>query len=250
MPATIKFKIMERSIRCIVIDDEPLARELLKSYVERTAGLELSGCYESAADAVKTVMEGSVDLVLLDINMPLLNGIEFGKMIPRRTRIIYVTAYESYALDGFRTNALDYLLKPVSYGEFLKAAGKALEWFSMRQIYENSLTPAMSGDTITVKADYKLVQMKTDSILYIEVRRDRLIFYRKEGEIISSVMSMRDIEEILPASKFMRVHRSFIVNLRNVEVVERNRIVFGKDYIPISESRREEFLRRVGAGGH
>lgn len=218
--------------------------------MERTKGLQLDGCFESAAEAVRTVMSGSVDIVLLDIQMPLLNGIEFGKMIPRRTRIIYVTAYENYALDAIRVNALDYLLKPVSYGEFLKAIGKALEWFSMRRKYEESMKPASSGDTITVKADYRLVQMKTDSILYIEVIKDRLIFYRKEGENVSSVMSMRDIEELLPASKFMRVHRSFIVNLRNVEVVERNRIVFGKTYIPISESKRDEFLRRVGVGGH
>ncbi|MDE6682218.1 MAG: LytTR family DNA-binding domain-containing protein [Muribaculaceae bacterium] len=240
---------MERLLSCIVIDDEPLARELLKNYVERTAGLRLDGCFESSADAVKMVMSGEVDLVLLDINMPLLNGIEFGKMIPRSTRIIYITAYDTYALEGFRANALDYLLKPVSYGEFLKAIGKALEWFAMKESYEKSQVPAPASDTITIKADYRLVQMKTDTILYIEVRKDRLIFFRTEGENISSVMSMRDIEEILPASKFMRVHRSFIVNLRNVEVVERNRIVFGKAYIPISDSRREEFLRRVGVGG-
>ncbi|MDE6028617.1 MAG: LytTR family DNA-binding domain-containing protein [Muribaculaceae bacterium] len=236
---------MERILSCVVIDDEPLACELLKNYVERTSGLRLDGCYESAADAVKHVMAGDVDLVFLDINMPLLNGIEFGKMIPRSTRIIYVTAYDSYAIEGFRTNALDYLLKPVSYAEFLKAVGKALEWFSMRESYEREQA-ATSSDTITVKADYRLVQMKTDTILYIEVRKDRLIFFRTAGENISSVMSMRDIEELLPASKFMRVHRSFIVNLKNVEVVERNRIVFGNTYIPISDARREEFLRRVG----
>ncbi len=240
---------MEQVLRCIVIDDEPLACELIKSYVERTSGLRLDGCYESAAEAVKHVMSGDVDLVLLDINMPLLNGIEFGKMIPRRTRIIYITAYDRYALEGFRANALDYLLKPVSYGEFLKAIGKAIEWFSMRDSYEKRELKMSASDSITVKADYRLVQMKTDTILYIEVRKDRLIFFRSEGENVSSVMSMRDVEEMLPASKFMRVHRSFIVNLRNVEVVERNRIVFGKIYIPISDSKREEFLRRVGAGG-
>ncbi|MBD5189884.1 MAG: response regulator transcription factor [Bacteroidales bacterium] len=240
---------MERLLNCIVIDDEPLARELLKSYVERTAGLRLDGCFESAAEAVKPVMSGEVDLVFLDINMPLLNGIEFGKMIPRRTRIIYITAYDTYALEGFRTNALDYLLKPVSYGEFLKAIGKALEWFSMREVYEMSQEKVSAPHTLTVKADHRLVQMKTDSILYIEVRKDRLIFFRNEGEDVSAVMSMRDIEALLPSSNFMRVHRSFIVNLHNVEVVERNRIIFGKSYIPISDSRRDEFLRRVGVSG-
>ncbi|MDE6717582.1 MAG: LytTR family DNA-binding domain-containing protein [Muribaculaceae bacterium] len=241
---------MERPLKCIVIDDEPLACELIKGYVERTSGLTLSGVYESAADAVKTVMSEEIDLVFLDINMPLLNGIEFAQVIPKRTRIVYVTAYDSYALDGFRANALDYLLKPVSYAEFLNAAGKAMEWFSMRESYEiGKERPSPGEGTLTIRADHRLVQIKTDAILYIEVRKDRLIFYRNTGETLSAVMSMRDIEELLPPSRFMRVHRSFIVNLRNVEVVERNRIVFGNIYIPISDSKREEFMRRVGASG-
>lgn len=250
MNKNLRLRDMERSLRCVIIDDEPLARELLKSYVERTVGIALEGCFESAADAVKLVMSGEIDLVLLDINMPLLNGIEFAKVIPTETRIIYITAYDRYAVDGFRTNALDYLLKPVSYGEFLKSIGKALEWFSMRASYEKQQPATGIKESITIKADYRWIQMKTDSILYIEVKKDRVIFYRTEGEDISAVMSMRDVEELLPMKEFMRVHRSFIVNLNNVEVVERNRIVFGKVYIPISDSRREEFLRRVGASNH
>lgn len=230
---------IERPLKCIVIDDEPLARELLKTYLERTPGLHLEGCFGSAAEAIKTVMTGETDLVFLDINMPLLDGIEFGRLIPERTRIIYVTAYDSYAVEGFKVNALDYLLKPVSYSEFLKAVRRGFEWFAMR---EASTT---SSKMITVKAEGRLIQMKTDSILYIEVRKDRLIFFRKEGEEVTALMSMKEIEEILPASQFMRVHRSFIVNLNNVEVVERNRIVFGNTFIPISNSRREEFLSRI-----
>ncbi|MDE6836097.1 MAG: LytTR family DNA-binding domain-containing protein [Muribaculaceae bacterium] len=238
---------MNRSLKCVVIDDEPLARELIRSYVERTPNLELAGSFESASEAVKTVMTGDIDLIFLDIKMPLLNGVEFAAMIPRSIRVIYVTAYDSYALDAFRTNALDYLLKPVSYAEFMKAVGKAIEWFMMKDTYEASMGPALSGDTITVKADNRLIQMKTDTIKYVEVRKDHLLFFRTTGETVSSVMSMRDIEEVLPPSRFMRVHRSFIVNLSNVEVVERNRIVFGKTYIPISESKRDEFLKRMGA---
>ncbi len=229
-----------------MIDDEPLARDLLRSYCERTPGLCMDGEYESAADAMKKVMSETIDLVFLDINLPLLNGIEFAEIIPSRTRIIYVTAYSKYALDGFRVNALDYLLKPVSYTDFLNAVGKAVEWFSMKDFYQDRQNVPFENDTITVKSDYRLVQMKTDSILYIEVRKDRLIFVRTDGEDVNAVMSMRDIEEILPASKFMRVHRSFIVNFRNVEVVERSRIVFGNTYIPISDSKKEEFFRKIG----
>lgn len=237
-----------RPLRCIIIDDEPLARELLKSYVEKTQDLLLMGCFESAADSVKTVVSGNVDLVFLDINMPMLNGIEFASVIPEDTSIIYVTAYEQYAVQGFKVNALDYLLKPVSYPEFMKSVGKALMWHAMRKAYAASETHNSrrgAHDTLTVKADYRLVQMKTDSIKYVEVQKDRVIFYRTEGEPISSLMSMKDLEEMLPSDRFMRVHRSFIVNLSRVEVVERSRIVFGRTYIPISDAKKEEFLSRI-----
>lgn len=241
---------MSKTLRCIVIDDEPLARELLKSYVEKTADLSLVGCFESAADAVKDVVAGNADIIFLDINMPMLNGIEFASVIPQETSIIYVTAYEQYALQGFKVNALDYLLKPVSYPEFMKAVGKALMWHAMRQAYQqNASSPAgqqvSSPEMLTVKADYRLVQMRIDSIKYVEVQKDRVIFYRTEGEPVGSLMSMKELEELLPSDRFMRVHRSFIVNLNRVEVVERSRIVFGKTYIPISDAKREEFLNRI-----
>ncbi len=234
---------MTRPLKCILVDDEPLARELIKSYIGQTPVLQLQGCYESAAEAIKSVVAGDIDLVFLDINMPLLNGIDFAGVIPASTRIIFITAYQQYAVDGFKVNALDYLLKPVSFAEFSRAVGKAVEWFAMRDSFRNSRRP--SRDTITVKADYRLVQIHTDQLTYIEVQNDRVIFNRKDGSQVSSLMSLKDIEEQLPADSFMRVHRSFIVNIPNIEVVERGRIVFGKVYIPISDSRREEFFSRL-----
>lgn len=234
---------MDKNLKCVIIDDEPLARELIKNYVCKTPCLTLEGCFESAAEAVKTVLGGEIDIVFLDINMPMLNGIEFASLIPSQTRIIYITAYEQYALQGFKVNALDYLLKPVSYQEFVKAIGKAVEWQAMRHAYESN-TKAFP-EMLTVKADYRLVQMKLDSIKYIEVQRDRVIFYRSEGDPVSSLMTLRDLEEVLPSDRFMRVHRSFIVNLNQIEVVERNRIVFGKTYIPVSETKKDEFLARL-----
>lgn len=236
---------MSRKIKCVIIDDEPLARELIKNYVEKTPVLSLEGCYESGADAIKTVMSGNIDLAFLDINMPMINGIEFAQVIPQRTRIIYVTAYEQYALQGYKVNALDYLLKPVSYMEFMKAVGKAIEWVAMKDTYETSSThPATKADMLTIKADSRLIQMHTDCINYVEVQNDRIVFYRKDAAPITALMSMKEIEELLPSDKFMRIHRSFIVNLSNIEIVERNRIVFGKNYIPIADSRREEFFSR------
>lgn len=235
---------MATSLKCIIIDDEPLARELLKSYVAKTHVLTLEGSFGSASEAIKTVVNGDTDIIFLDINMPMLNGIELASIIPPATRIIYVTAYEQYALQGFKVNALDYLLKPVSYPEFLKAVGKAVEWHNMQEAVRKSQSNGVQ--TITLKADHKLMRIPFESILYIEVQGDRLIFYRKEGEPVSSLMSMKEIEEGLPADIFMRIHRSFIVNINNVEIVERGRVVFGKTYIPISDTRREEFLSRIG----
>lgn len=238
---------MDRQLKCIVIDDEPLARELIKTYIEKTSSLTLLGCFESAADAVKTVMEGTADIVFLDINMPMLNGIDFAALIPSCTRIIFVTAYDSYALQGFKVNALDYLLKPVSYSDFLKSVSRAIEWKSMSDAYSSSTHHDLSSPRmITIKVKNQLVQMRLDSIEYVEARNDRVIVFRKDGEPLPSLMTLKEIEDLLPTDTFMRVHRSFIVNIPLVEIVERNRIVFGKTYVPISENKREEFLSRLG----
>ncbi|MDE7347416.1 MAG: LytTR family DNA-binding domain-containing protein [Muribaculaceae bacterium] len=240
---------MEKKLKCIIIDDEPLARELLKTYVAKTSSLELIGCYESAADAVRTVMDGKADIIFLDINMPMLNGIDFAALVPSGSRIIFVTAYDNYALQGFKVNALDYLLKPVSYSDFLKSVGRALEWKTMCDAYSSvssSHHDQASPKTITIKVKNQLVQMRLDSIEYVEARNDRVIVFRKGSAPLPSLMTLREIEELLPSDTFMRVHRSFIVNIPLVEIVERNRIVFGKTYVPISENKREEFLSRLG----
>ena len=179
---------MDKQLRCIVIDDEPLARELIKTYIEKTPSLTLLGCFESAADAVKIVMEGTVDIVFLDINMPMLNGIDFAALIPSNTRIIFVTAYDSYALQGFKVNALDYLLKPVSYSDFLKSVSRAIEWKSMSDAYSSlaaSYSEKSAPRMITIKVKNQLVQMRLDTIEYVEERNERLIVFRKDTEPLS-----------------------------------------------------------------
>ena len=238
---------MDTTLKCIIIDDEPLARELLKAYVDKTPSLSLIGSFESAAEAVKTVMDGDADVIFLDINMPMLNGIDFAAIVPSTTRIIFVTAYDSYAVQGFKVNALDYLLKPVSYTDFMKSVGRALEWKSMSDAYSAQRKPDhTSPRMITIKVKNQLMQIRLDTIEYVEARNDRVIVFRKNAEPLSSLTTLREIEELLPTDTFMRVHRSFIVNVPLVEIVERNRIVFGKTYVPISDNKREEFLTRLG----
>ncbi|MDE5846753.1 MAG: LytTR family DNA-binding domain-containing protein [Muribaculaceae bacterium] len=238
---------MDTTLKCIIIDDEPLARELLKAYVDKTPSLSLIGSFESAAEAFKTVMDGRADVIFLDINMPMLNGIDFAAIVPSTTRIIFVTAYDSYAVQGFKVNALDYLLKPVSYTDFMKSIGRALEWKSMSDAYSAQRKPDhTSPRMITIKVKNQLMQIRLDTIEYVEARNDRVIVFRKNSEPLSSLTTLREIEELLPTDTFMRVHRSFIVNVPLVEIVERNRIVFGKTYVPISDNKREEFLTRLG----
>ena len=174
-------------ITCAIIDDEPLAAGLLESYAKKTPYLSLAGTYSSAVEAMKHLRENPVQLLFLDIQMPELSGIEFAKILPKETRIIFTTAFPQYAIEGFRVSALDYLLKPISYNDFLKATDKALEWFSVAQRQD-----AHRRDRFMfVKSDYKLQRVCLDDILYVEGLKDYVRFYLKNGEQVMSLMSMK-----------------------------------------------------------
>lgn len=225
-------------LTCAIIDDEPLAVSLLESYVNKTPFLSLAGKFNSALDALPELNARPVQLLFLDIQMPELSGMEFSQILKTETRIIFTTAFGQYALDSYKVNALDYLLKPISYPDFLKAAGKALQWYEHMQV----ATPA-AVESIFVKTEYKLVQVDLRKILYIEGLKDYVkIFVEDEPHPILSLMSMKSLEEMLPTSRFIRVHRSFIVQPEKIKVIERNRIVFGKEYIPISDNYKQKFL--------
>lgn len=223
-------------LKCAIVDDEPLALGLLESYVEKTPFLELTGKYSSAVQTMKELPEKSTDLLFLDIQMPELNGLEFSKMVDSHTRIIFTTAFEQYALDGYKVNALDYLLKPISYNDFLQAANKAVQWFELLKQPQEEIT------SIFVKSDYKLIQIELDNILYIEGLKDYVKIYEEgTNRPVLSLMSMKSMEELLPASRFMRVHRSYIVQKSKIRVIDRGRIIFGKTSIPVSDSYKTAF---------
>ena len=224
------------TINCAIIDDEPLAAELLKSYAKKTPFLNLTGTYGSALEAMKELRDQPAQLLFLDIQMPELSGIEFAKILPPETRIIFTTAFQQYAIEGYKVNALDYLMKPISYEEFLKAANKALEWFYVaqkQQIYADDRF-------MYVKSDYKLVRVSLDDILYIEGLKDYVRIYLEDGQRIMSLMNMKKLEDYLPHPEFLRTHRSFIVHMTKAQSVERFRIVFGSQFIPISDSYKED----------
>ncbi len=223
-------------ITCAIIDDEPLAAGLLESYVKKTPYLTHKGTYNSAIQAMKDLRESPVQLLFLDIQMPELSGIEFARILPKDTKVIFTTAFSQYAIDGYKVNALDYLLKPISYDDFLKSTDKALEWFSVTQKQE-----VYNHDRfMLVKTDYKLQRVGLDDILYIEGLKDYVRFYLKGGEKVMSLMSMKKLDEYLPKPEFLRTHRSFIVHMTEIPLIDRFRIVFDDVYIPISENYKDE----------
>lgn len=233
-------------LRCAITDDEPLALDLMESYVNKTPSLILEGRYSSAVEALGALREKPVDLLFLDIQMPELSGIELSRIIDPSTRVVFTTAFGSYALDSYKVNALDYLLKPVTYQDFLQSVDKALKWFSLvdRASGETRETARETGEreSIFVKSEYRLIQIRLDSILYIEGLKDYIkIYTESSGEPVLSLMSMKSMEEMLPADRFIRVHRSFIVQKSKIQVIERSRIIFGDKYIPIGDNYKESF---------
>lgn len=223
-------------LTCAIIDDEPLAADLLASYARKTPELHLIGTYESALTAMKVLRENPVNLLFLDIQMPELSGLEFAKILPRETRIIFTTAFDRYAIEGYKVNAIDYLLKPVSYDNFLKAVNKAVEIFAT----DNRQKIMQQDRFLYVKSEYKLIQIKLDDILYVEGVKDYIKIYLADGrKPIMSLMNMKKIDDYLPRPQFMRVHRSYIVNMQHVGMIDRGRMVMGDAFIPVSESYKE-----------
>jgi DNA-binding LytR/AlgR family response regulator len=226
-------------IDCIIADDEPFALDLLKGYVEKTPFLNLVKACNNAYEVIDVLNSGLKCLLFLDIQMPGISGIQLAKMLDSKKLIVFTTAYECYAIEGYKVNALDYLLKPFNYDEFLSAAMKAKKQF---EIIDNKSISDGSEEFIIIKTDYKLQQIALNEIVYIEGLKDYIKIFRENIEKpVMSLMSMKVIEEKLPQDTFMRVHRSFIVNLNKIQTVERSRIIFGETCIPVSDNYKEKF---------
>jgi len=228
--------------RVVAIDDEPLALQLVKGYVEKTPTLELAGAFDNPVEAVAFIRSADVDLVLLDIQMPDLTGTELARVIAGGPKVIFTTAYEKYALEGFRLDAVDYLLKPFSYAEFLRAVQKAERLIET----EGSQLPSLevSNDFLFVKSESRLRRINFSEIHYIEGLKDYVkIWLKDERKPVLSLSTLKALESRLPGDRFMRVHRSFIVNLETVRIIERGRIVFGEVRIPVTDQYKENFQK-------
>lgn len=226
-------------INCLIVDDEPIAISVLENYVSKTPFLNLKGKCLSASQALEIMGHESIDLIFLDIQMPDINGLELSKSLGDSVKIIFTTAFEQYALDGFKVNALDYLLKPFNYEEFLKAALKAKTWFDLKKRPDAILS---EKDSLLVNSEYKLIKISLKDILYIEGLKDYVkIFIENAPRPVMTLMTMKGLEEQLPSTQFMRVHRSYIVNLNRIQAIERSGIVINKMIIPIADKYKEVF---------
>ena len=221
---------------CAIIDDEPLAAELLASYARRIPELNLVGVYESAVTAMGELRIKPVDILFLDIQMPELNGLELARLLPSKTKVIFTTAFDRYAVDGYKVKAAGYLLNPISYDDFVMAVNSVAD--SLRTITRQE--SMMKNRFVYVKSEYKLVRVDFDDILYVEGVKDYVKFYFSGNrKPMMTLMNMKTVEDSLPHYQFMRVHRSSIVNMDKINMIDRGRIVIGDVFIPVSESYKE-----------
>jgi two-component system, LytTR family, response regulator LytT len=230
-----------KKISCLLVDDEPLALGLLERYVLKTPFLEFKFKCNNAIEALEIINNNPIDLIFLDIQMPELTGIELSRVIGKDTRIIFTTAFNEYAIEGFKVNALDYLLKPFNYEEFLRAANKAKDWFELIKTIQN--TEDNNKDYIFVKSDYKQVKIPLQDVLYIEGLKDYVKIWVKDNpKAILTIMSLKSLEKNLPPHKFMRIHRSYIVALDKIQSIERSQIIINNNIrITIAEQYKDQF---------
>ncbi|RMD73688.1 MAG: DNA-binding response regulator [Bacteroidetes bacterium] len=244
-------------IRTIIVDDEPLALDVLETYIEQVPELELVARCANALEANKVLAEEEIDLMFLDIQMPQLTGIDFLKSLVRPPLVVFTTAYPNYAIEGFELDALDYLLKPISMERFLKAVNRASEMLKLRQADEHPATEQTADDElqteddfIFVKSDKKLVRVNYDDVLYIEGLKDYVIIRMEKGRVIT-LQTMKSLEDKLPRQRFQRIHRSYIVNLDKIQAIIGNMVeVMEKGqvkHLPVGKNYREELLQIINS---
>jgi DNA-binding LytR/AlgR family response regulator len=233
------------TINCITIDDEPLARTGLKEYIADIDFLNLLGEFDNPLSATELIGKGEVHLIFLDIQMPKITGLDFFKTFKNPPAVIFTTAYPQYALDGFEVNALDYLVKPISFDRFLKAAMKAKEYYEVRQ--ENKTAAGAAADYFFIKADNKLVKILFDDIVFVEALQNYVTIHTTSKKYIS-YLTFKSVEDYLPAERFIKVHKSFIIAAAKVDSIDGNEIRMGQHRIPISRGLKDEVTEKLLKG--
>ena len=238
-------------MNCLIVDDEPLAVELLEDFVSKVPFLNLINSCSNGIEAISILKNNTIDLIFTDIEMPDFSGIEFIKSLDIKPLFIFTTAYSHYAIEGFNLNAVDYLVKPIPFHRFLTAVNRAQEVYLLKKDEANktTLTTAIAEacNFIFVKADYENIKLNLDDIKYIEGLKDYIKIYSNSHKPILTLSSFKKIEEKLPVNLFVRVHRSYIVSLKYIHSVQRNRILIDTVRIPIGNNYKEDFIKRIGA---
>ena len=234
------------NIKCLAIDDEPLALRQLATYVEKIPYLQLVGACQSALEAKEIMDQEVIDAIFIDINMPDLNGMEFVKQMQVPPLVVFTTAYSEYAIEGFKVNAVDYLLKPFGLQDFQRAAQKVKHRYELehRNMTEESsiVVDELDSDAMFLKSDYKTIRINISDIRYVEGMSEYLKIYLEDHKPLVVLLSMKRLEERLPSNSFMRIHRSYIINLRKIIEVNKNRVILGEDaYLPIGDNYKEAF---------
>jgi two-component system LytT family response regulator len=225
---------MRNKLKCVIVDDEPMAREIIETYIAKIPNLDLIGSCKNAAEAILFAQENEVDLFFLDINMPEISGLSLAKIIHKKAQIIFTTAYRDYAIDGFNLNVVDYLLKPIAFDRFLQAVQKV----SLLEITEST------NDFMFVRSERKMVKVDFNSILYMESLSDYVKIFTPEKTIVIRE-TISSLEEKLPLKKFIRIHRSFIISLQNITSYTNEFIEINQKALPISRSYKESVLQKL-----
>jgi two-component system, LytTR family, response regulator LytT len=230
-------------IKCLAIDDEPYALKQIADYILKTPFLELSGKCSNAFEAMEIMASTEIDLIFIDINMPEMSGLDFVKTLAPGTKSIFTTAYSQFAVESYKIDAMDYLLKPITYDDFLRAANKAQKFFLQNQ---NKPNEQVIRDHFFVNSNGKILRINLQEIDFIESMSEYVKIYLTGQKPVISLMSLKNLEKSLPGDRFMRVHRSYIVNLQKITTIERNRIVFyGNTFIPVSEQYKTDFKKFI-----
>ena len=228
-------------LNCAIIDEDPEALQLLEQYIEKTPALHLIGAYKSAIDAVDGIHHNHLDILFLAIHMQQISGLEFAKVVPKNVKIVFTTAFKEYAIEAYKVHAFDYLLKPISYQDFMDSCKKVFDSY----MQDDKYNPIKRDKFLIVKSDYKYVRIPFDKILFVESLKDYILFHLEGMENVSTLGNLKHLEERLPKEKFRRVHRSYLANLSKFDYIERGRLIYGSMGVPISDTFYEEIKNYI-----
>ena len=236
-------------MKCVIIDDEPLAVDLIKEFVSKIEFLELCYTFNNAIDAISVINQSNIDLIFLDIEMPHFSGIDFINAIDKKPLIIFTTAYSNYAVEGFNLGVVDYLIKPIPFNRFLKSVMRAQQIFTPIVIAP-VVTPTLSApeieqDFMFVKAEYENIKLNFSDILFIEGLKDYVKIYTSDNKYTLTLISLIKLENILSSKGFARIHRSYIINIKHIKSIQKNKVLISDKRVPISESYKNAFFERI-----